>query len=72
MDLGTTIWAIALAGAAFALCWLRERRPRIMGEVRLFPYIPAMMVCMVAILVLLAHLISLVTGKPIGSSSSGL
>jgi hypothetical protein len=67
MDLGTTVWAMSLAAAVFALCWLRERRPRAIGEVRLFPYIPVMMVCLVVVLVLTAHLVSLVTGKPIGS-----
>lgn len=71
MDLATTIWAIALAVAVFALCWLRERRPRRFGETRLFPYIPVMMVCLVAILGLLAHLLSLVTGKPVGSRGTG-
>jgi hypothetical protein len=66
MELATTVWAMALATAVFALCWLRERRPRTFGEVRLFPYIPMMMVCLVLILGLLAHLLGLVTGKPIG------
>ena len=67
MDLGVTVWAMALASAVFALLWLRERRPRVIGEVRLFPYIPAMMVCLVVMLILLAHLISLLTGKPVGA-----
>ncbi len=67
MGLGATMWAIALAAAVFALCWLRERRPRTFGEVRLFPYVPVMMVCLVLILGLLAHLLGLLTGQPIGS-----
>jgi len=71
MGLGTTVWAMTLAIVVFALCWLRERRPRTVGEVRLFPYIPMMMICLILILVLLAHLIGVVTGKPIGSSVSG-
>jgi predicted membrane channel-forming protein YqfA (hemolysin III family) len=67
MDLSVTLWAGALAGAIFVLCWLGERRPRRFGEVRLFPYIPVMMACLVAILVVLAHAVSLMTGKPVGS-----
>lgn len=71
MQASTTIGGIALAVVVFALCWLRERRPRRFGEPRLFPYIPVMMVCLVVILGLLAHLISLVTGKPVGSQGAG-
>jgi len=66
MDLSATLWGAGVAAVVFALCWLGERRPRHFGEVRLFPYIPVMMACLVVILVLVAHLISLVTGKPVG------
>jgi hypothetical protein len=66
MDGLTTLIALAVAGGLFVLCWMMERRPKTLGEVRLFPYIPVMMICLVAILGLLAHLISLVTGKPVG------
>jgi hypothetical protein len=67
MDGLSTLIALAGAGGLFALCWAMERRPKTLGEVRLFPYIPVMMICLVAILGLLAHLIGLVTGKPVGS-----
>lgn len=66
MDLKTSLLGAVAAGIAFAVCWLLERRPRNFGEVRLFPYIPVMMVCLVAVLVLLAHAVSLATGKPVG------
>jgi hypothetical protein len=66
MDLGWTAWAIALVTAVFGLCWLRERRPRQFGEVRMFPYIPVMMICLVLLLGLVAHVISLLTGSPVG------
>ncbi len=69
MDMGMTLWALALAVAVFALCWLRERRPREVGEVRMFPYIPVMMLCLVLILGLVAHLLSLMTGKPVGGQT---
>jgi hypothetical protein len=65
VDVVTTVCGIALGAGIFLLCWLRERRPRVMGEVRIFPYVPVMMVCLVMILVLLAHLVSLGTGKPV-------
>lgn len=68
MDQTTTLLGVAVAAAIFSVCWLRERRPREFGKPRLFPYIPVMMACMVAILCLLAHLVALVTGRPVGSS----
>ena len=67
MDLTTTLAGIGGAAVVFLLCWLGERRPRQFGQVRLFPYIPVMMVCMIAVLALAAHAISLVTGKHVGS-----
>lgn len=67
MDLPATLWILALAFGGFVLCLLGERRPREFGRPRMFPYIPVMMVCLVVILGLLAHLVSLLTGKPVGS-----
>ena len=71
MDLAPTLWATMVALAVFALCWMGERRPRRLGKVRMFPYIAVMMVCLVLILGLLAHLLSLLTGKPIGPQGTG-
>lgn len=66
MDLATTLVILVAAIVIFGLCWLVERRPRALGTVRLFPTIPVMMVCLVVILGLAAHLISLLTGQPVG------
>ncbi|MDR3437542.1 hypothetical protein [Telmatospirillum sp.] len=71
MDLGTTLISLAVVAAIFALCWFLERRPRSVGDVRMFPYIPVMMLCLVLILGLVAHLVGLLTGKPVGSQATG-
>ncbi|PKU23367.1 hypothetical protein [Telmatospirillum siberiense] len=67
MDRTTTLLGVAAAIAIFAVCLLGERRPREFGKPRLFPYIPVMMVCLVVVIGLLAHLVALVTGRPVGS-----
>ncbi|MTJ81020.1 MAG: hypothetical protein F8N37_08385 [Telmatospirillum sp.] len=66
MDLATTLSIFVAAVALFGVCWALERRPRSLGRVRLFPYIPVMMICLVVILGMAAHLISLLTGQPVG------
>jgi hypothetical protein len=56
---------LALGVAGFAN-W-RERRPPPLGQVPLLSYPAIQMIAVVAALVLLAHLVSLLTGHPLHS-----
>lgn len=63
-DLALTVTAIAAAlAAAGALLWL-ERRPRDLGKPLLLPTTPLLFVCLLIVVVALAHLLSIVTGTP--------
>lgn len=68
MSLAETIGALALALVFFFACRWGENRPRHPGRPRMLPYIPMMMILMVAILGLIAHLVALLTGRPVGGS----
>ncbi len=63
MDMTTTILALAGLTTVFGLCLLGERRPRQFGKVRLFPYIPVMIVCLVLVLAVMAHALTLLSGR---------
>ncbi|HLN22595.1 MAG TPA: hypothetical protein VK558_01275 [Patescibacteria group bacterium] len=65
MDEVQTTWAIAGSAALFGLCLWRERQPHVIGKPRLFPYIPVMLVLVIVLFGLLAHAVTLLTGKPL-------
>lgn len=64
MDLPTTATVFALAAAAFGLSVWLDRRPYVPGRVWQFPARLVMALSLLVMLVLGAHLVSLVTGKP--------
>ena len=64
LDLTNTIIILAIALAvAVAMVVMDWRKPP-PGEVRLFPVIPVMMVAALVVILMLAHLVSLITGHP--------
>jgi uncharacterized iron-regulated membrane protein len=58
-----TILLLALAVAGFAN-W-RERRPRALGRPPLISYTALQMVALVVVILMLAHLVSLLSGQPL-------
>lgn len=65
MDLLPTLISLGLLLAIAGYCAVQARKPKPIGQVWRIPYIPVMIACGVAILVLGAHLISLLTGSPL-------
>lgn len=66
MDLSETVGALAALFLIFGFCLWQERRHRDMGDVKMLPYIPIMIVCMVMLLALGAHAVGLITGIKVG------
>ncbi|MEX0697334.1 MAG: hypothetical protein WEB85_05740 [Dongiaceae bacterium] len=64
MSLAVTLVVLALAAAVFALANWRSRRPRPPGEVSLVPWTGVQFLAAVAIVLMLAHLVTLATGRP--------
>ncbi|WP_395682698.1 hypothetical protein [Inquilinus sp.] len=64
LDLTDTSIILAVALAVVAAMLVMDRRKPPPGEVRLFPVIPVMMVAALVVILMLAHLVSLVTGHP--------
>jgi len=53
---------VAVAGTGY-LVWL-ERKPRVPGHPRLIPSTPLMFLCLLVMIVAIAHLLTIVTGTP--------
>lgn len=65
MSLALTL-AILLAALAIAgLANWRERRPRPLGRPPMVPYIAIQAIAILVIILMLAHLVSLLTGTPL-------
>jgi len=64
MSLAVTLVVLTLAAAVFGLANWRSRRPRPPGEVSLVPWTAVQFLAAVAILLMLAHLVTLMTGRP--------
>ncbi|MGK9164743.1 hypothetical protein KXR53_00515 [Inquilinus limosus] len=64
LDLTDTLFILAVALAVVAAMAVMDRRKPPPGEVRLFPVIPVMMVAALVVILMLAHLVSLLTGQP--------
>ena len=64
MGFGVTLALLAVAVAVFALATYLSRRPLPLGEVRLIPYTALQFIALLVAVLMLAHLITLVSGKP--------
>lgn len=67
MTLAVTLIALAAVVALFVIAYIRAHRPIEPGRPRMVPWFGIQMVCLVLIVVLLAHLVSLITGTPLVS-----
>lgn len=64
MGLGLTLAILIAAAALGVLANLLERRPRELGHPPLVPYTAIQMVAVVVAVLMLAHLVSLLSGQP--------
>ncbi|MDX1542152.1 MAG: hypothetical protein R3349_12185 [Geminicoccaceae bacterium] len=67
MGLTATIAVLVLALGLAGIANWRERRPREIGQPPLLPWIAVQMVAVVVAILMLAHLVSLLTGTPLKS-----
>jgi hypothetical protein len=65
MSLELTLAVLFAALAVAALANWRERRPRDLGRAPLVPYTAIQMVAVLVVILMLAHLVSLLTGQPL-------
>ena len=65
MSLELTLVVLFAALAVAALANWRERRPRVFGRPPLVPYPAVQMVALAVAILMLAHLVSLLTGHPL-------
>jgi hypothetical protein len=65
MSLELTLVVLFAALAVAALANWRERRPRAFGRPPLVPYPAVQMVALAVAILMLAHLVSLLTGHPL-------
>lgn len=65
MSLLVTLLILGLALASFAFANWKSRRPPPLGEVRLVPYNGLQFIALVVAVLMLAHLVSLLTGTPL-------
>ena len=72
MGISTTLFLLAAAAAVFVVALYQHRRPRELGYVSLLPYGGIQFAALVLAVLMVAHLISLLSGTPlIGRFSSG-
>ena len=65
MSLTSTLIVLLLALAVAGFANWRERRPRPLGHPPLVPYTAIQMVALVVVILMLAHLVSLLSGQPL-------
>lgn len=65
MSLGWTLVMLAASAALATFCLWHQRRPRELGDVPWFPSTILLGVALVGIILALAHLVSLATGRPL-------
>ena len=71
MSLAVTLVILAVAAVVFGFANWQSRRPRKPGEVSLVPWVGVQFLAAVAILLMLAHLVTLLTGHPFAGRNSG-
>jgi hypothetical protein len=71
MGLSTTLILLAGAVVAFVVALYQHRRPRELGHVSLLPYGGIQFAALVLVVLMVAHLISLLSGAPLIGRFSG-
>ena len=64
MSLPVTVTVLLIAVAVAAFAGHRQRRPAELGEPRLIPYVGVQIAAVVVVLLMLAHLVTLLSGQP--------
>ncbi len=73
MGYGPTLTILGIAVVVFVAANLISRRPPPLGEVRLVPYAAIQFIALLVAILMLAHLVTLITGTPfVGRSGRGL
>jgi len=65
MSLTLTLILLAACLAVLGIAQFRERRPYEPGRISLIPWMPLQFLAMMGVIVMLAHLVSLLTGEPL-------
>jgi hypothetical protein len=65
MSLEVTLLLLAAGAALTVYCLWHQRRPRELGQVSLFPANLLLGVGLVVVILALAHLVTLLTGRPL-------
>ena len=65
MSLTVTLIILAVCVAVLGIAQIRERRKYEPGRVSLIPWVPLQFVAMMGMILMLAHLVSLLTGEPL-------
>ena len=71
MGLSTTLFLLAAAAAVFVVALYQHRRQRELGHVSLLPYGGIQFAALVLAVLMVAHLISLLSGTPLIGRFSG-
>jgi hypothetical protein len=65
MSLTLTLVILAICVAILGIAQIRERRPYEPGRITLVPWVPLQFLAMMGLILMLAHLVSLLTGEPL-------
>lgn len=65
MSLIPTLIVLAVCVAILGIAQIRERRRYEPGRISLIPWVPLQFIAMMGVIVMLAHLVSLLTGEPL-------
>jgi uncharacterized membrane protein YidH (DUF202 family) len=65
MSLSLTLIILAVCVAVLGIAQFRERRKYEPGRITLIPWVPLQFLAMMGMILMLAHLVSLLTGEPL-------
>ena len=65
MSLTPTLIVLVVCVAVLGIAQIRERRRYEPGRISLIPWVPLQFLAMMGIILMLAHLVSLLTGEPL-------
>jgi hypothetical protein len=65
MSLSLTLTVLAVCVAVLGIAQIRERRKYEPGRITLIPWVPLQFLAMMGMILMLAHLVSLLTGEPL-------